>query len=262
MLIPLMLLYFVFQDKRKILDFFYLFRGIPHGYLKGKLRIAKYSGLRIVFPFIEDPAFDDVWLRDVYQEYIPKKDDVVVDVGAHMGFFTLKVARVVKKVIAVEPDPVNFQFLLQNVDSNKFTDKTILSKVALGRDNGSIFLDRTGYGFGRSRSTWKKTNYPCKMQTLSSLVLENNLNEVNLIKIDTEGFELDILEGAIAVLQRYKPDLIIAAYHFPQESQIISDFLKKYDYSVTFYCIPLFLFGGKETYLYAKANNASNCVAS
>lgn len=248
-----MLLYFVFQDKRRILDFFYFFRGIPHGYLKGNLRIAKYAGLRIVFPFIEDPAFDDVWLRDVYQEYIPKKDDVVIDVGAHMGFFTLKIARVVKTVIAVEPDPVNFSFLLENIDFNEFSNKIVASKVALGRENGSIFLDRTAYGFGRSRSTWKQTSYPCKMRTLASLVSEKNLKKVSLIKIDTEGFELDVLEGAVKVLQQYKPDIIIAAYHYPQESQIVSDFLRKRGYSVSSYYMPLFLFGGRETYLYAKA---------
>lgn len=219
-----MLLYFVAQNKKTVLDAFYWLRGIPHGYLIGHLRIASYAGLKITFPFIEDPAFDDVWLRDVYQEYIPKRDDVVVDVGAHMGFFTLKVANEVKMVIAVEPDPANFRFLLQNVGFNKLTDKVILRNAALGKQDGRIFLDRTAYGFGRSRSTTKETPYSSEMRTLTGLLSESNLGIVSLIKIDTEGFELDVLEGSVETLHQYKPDLIIAAYHFPQESELVSDF--------------------------------------
>ena len=249
-----MLLYFVTQNKRAILDVFYWLRGIPHGYLRGKLRVASYAGLKIVFPFIEDPAFDDVWLRDVYQAYTPQKEDVVVDVGAHMGFFALKVARKVKKVIAIEPDPDNFNFLLQNVCRNKLNDKVISQNVALGEHYGNIFLDRTAYGFGRTRSTTKKTPYLSKLRTLTGLLSESNLGKASLIKIDTEGFELDVLEGSVETLQRDKPDLIIAAYHYPNESHNVSDFLKKHHYSVFFYCMPLFLFGGKETYLYARAN--------
>ena len=98
-----MSLYNITPNKKSVLDAFYFVRGLPHGYLKGKIRIAIYDKLKIVFPFNEDPSFDDVWLRDVYYPYEPQSNHIVIDVGAHMGFFTLKIVRSVKKVVAVEP---------------------------------------------------------------------------------------------------------------------------------------------------------------
>ena len=249
-----MLLYAAVQDKDTVLNAFYKLRGAPHGYSRGQLRIAIYNGLRITFPFKEDPAFDDVWIREVYQEYIPRKEHVVIDVGAHMGFFTLKIVNAVSQIIAVEPDPVNFKFLLYNIHSNRLDDKVALINVALGEKRGKIFLDRRAYGYGRSRSTTAKTDCQSEMWTLDDLLCGRGLKKVSLVKIDTEGFELDVLKGSVNTLCEYKPDLIIAAYHFRKEYLLISDFLKKHAYLVFYYCIPLFLFGGKELYLYAKAD--------
>lgn len=252
-----MLLYVVVDDKQVVLNAFYWIRGFPHGYFKGLMRIARYQGLKITFPFNEDPAFDDVWLRDVYQQYLPKEDNVVIDVGAHMGFFSMKVAKSVKKLLAVEPDPVNFKFLLYNIQSNKLDEKVAPIKIALGEKHGKIFLDRNAYGYGRSKSTKTKTDYQSDMWTLDELMTKKGINNVSLIKIDTEGFELDVLKGSVKTLHSFKPDLIIAAYHFPTEYLLISKFLRKHGYSVFYYYMPFFLSGGKEIYLYSKAANGS-----
>lgn len=96
-LLPIMSLYRLFRNKKPVLDAFYFLRGLPHGFLRGNLRIALFEGYKIVFPFNEDPFFDDIWLRDVYYPYNPSKNDLVFDIGAHMGFFTIKIARRVKK---------------------------------------------------------------------------------------------------------------------------------------------------------------------
>lgn len=242
------------ENKRNVLNIFYIIRGFPHGIMRCGVRTAFYDGLVITFPYIEDPAFDDVWLRQVYYAYVPQRKDIVIDVGAHMGFFALKIVRSVKKIVAVEPDPANFRFLEYNVHLNNFDHEIIARNVALGEKQGTIFLDRSGYGYGRSKPTIRKTEFSSQMQTLDNIVREEKLEEVNLIKIDTEGFELDVLKGSIRTLERYKPNLIIAAYHFPKESQLISDYLKKHDYSVYSYSMPLFLSSEREIYLYAKAN--------
>jgi len=251
-LLPIMLLYNVVTNKKPILDTFYLVRGVPHGYLKGKLRIASYDNLKIVFPFDEDPSFDDVWLRDVYYPYVPQNNHVVVDIGAHMSFFSLKVARKVKNVVAVEPDPTNFKFLTFNIHLNKLQDKVVLYNLALGERDGQIYLDRSGYGFGRSKTTTEKTDCSVEMRTVDSFMEEIGLERVDLIKIDTEGSELEILKGARKTLLKYRPDLLIAAYHFNKEHLILTRYLKKYGYRVFCYRAPFFLSSDGEVYLYAK----------
>lgn len=164
-------------------------------------------------------------------------------------------AKSVERVLAVEPDAVSFRFLLYNVSSNGLCDKVLHSNIALRENCGKIFPDRNSYGYGRHKTTTAKTDYTSDMWTLDELVLRRGLGKVNLIKIDTEGFELDVLKGSVTPLRDYKPDLIIAAYHFPEEYLLLSDFLRKQAYSVSCYTIPLFLSNGAEIYLYAQAQN-------
>ena len=137
---PLMVLYSVVDNKQVVLDIFYLIRGTPHGYLTGKTRVASYGGLKMVFPFNEDPFFDDVWLRNVYQAYTPQKGHIVIDIGAHMGFFSMSLIKKTKKVIAIEPDPINFKFLSQNIASNSEFGQIEPYNLALGKKSGNYIL--------------------------------------------------------------------------------------------------------------------------
>lgn len=257
-LLPIGLIYGKAVNKNPILDAFYLIRGFPHGYLKDGLRVALYNSLEIVFPFTEDPSFDDVWLRQVYFPYKPRSEHTVIDVGAHMGFFTLRVANSVRKVVAVEPDPTSFRFLAFNVQRNDLQNKVILLKLALGEKNDGIYLDRTGYGFGRSKISLKKKGSRVPMKTLDSVVERAELEHVDLIKIDTEGSEPQILKGAIRTIREYEPDLLIAAYHSPNEFRELQVFLRSHGYHVFRYYVPFFLARGGEFYLYARARMHHN----
>jgi FkbM family methyltransferase len=252
-LVPIMPLYNLASDKKSFLNTFYLIRGFPHGYLRDRIRIASYGGLKIAFPYEEDPSFDDVWLRDVYFPYQPRGNDVVMDVGAHMGFFTLKVAREVAKVIAVEPDPANFRLLVFNVKVNGLDQKVCLENSAVGERDGSIFLDRGGYGVGRTKATSERTECEVNMKAVDSLVDESGLDRLDLIKVDTEGYELKVLKGARSTLRKFKPRVLLAAYHFYKEHVGLVDYLRKLNYVVEWYRVPLFLSGGSELYLYAHA---------
>jgi len=247
-----MVLYNAVKDKRKVLDVFYLIRGFPHGYLKGNLRIAFYDDLVITFPFREDPPFDDLYLRNVYYPYTPEDDHVVIDVGAHMGFFTLKVAKKVKRVIAFEPDPINFRFLMFNIYLNRFQDKVLAYNLALGERNSQVYLDRSKYGLGRVRIS-DQGSLAVKVRTLDTLMNEmSEIERVDLLKIDVEGYEYEVLQGASKTIQKYRPELLIAAYHYPEEYLRIAEYCRKANYEVLYYYVPLFLSCGKEVYIYAK----------
>lgn len=247
--------YALSENKRNILDAFYLIRGLPHGLMKNGNRIAFYGDLVMIFPFIEDPYFDDVWLRDVYYPYKPQSGDLVIDVGAHMGFFSLKIAKKVKRVIAVEPDPTNFLFLTLNVQINGVEKKVGLHNLALGESDCQMFLDRGRHRGGLTTTTTERTEFSVETRTLDGFVEAIGLNHVDLIKIDTEGDELHVLRGACEVLRRYGPDLLVAAYHFPDEPHLVADYLRTCGYNVWRYHVPLTLSRIKETYLYARADD-------
>jgi FkbM family methyltransferase len=250
-LLPFFLIYQVSNNKKIIFDKFYLLRGLPHGYLKGQTRVAFYDGLVILFPFIEDPTFDDVWLRGVYDYYKPKADHMVIDIGASIGSFTLKVARNVKKVISIEPDPYNLIYLKANVNCNALGEQVTIVPVALGEENTSSYL-KCDYMHGRSRLTDQKTNTIVTVKSLDNLIGELEINKVDLIKVDVEGHELEVLKGASKTLQKYSPDLVIASYHYDKEYLHLASRLKLEGYCSFLYSIPYFLNNSKDVYIYAK----------
>jgi FkbM family methyltransferase len=232
LLVPLALGYKL-AKKRKILDSFYSIRSLPHGAPLGKgLRVANYKGSRILFPSSEDPAFDDVFLRDVYSPYKPKRDDVVVDIGAHMGFFTVKIARQVKNVIAFEPDPLNFSFLTFNIKNNDLTNVAAFD-YALAGEEGFMFLKRGDY-LRESRLTMSTTEIRVKVKTLDDAMKDLGTHPT-MVKIDAEGYEMEILRGAEHTLTQYRPSVIIAAYHYKDEARGIAGLLLRMDFTVFFF---------------------------
>jgi len=246
MLTPIILAYSLTEDSR-YLDAFYSVRSVFHGFpLEQGLRMARYNGISIVFPSREDSSFDDVWLREVYFPYKPKKGDVVVDIGAHMGFFTVKVARSVKEVIAFEPDPYNFRFLLTNIKHNDLSNVRALN-CALGDRDCDIFLKR-GYGYDRTKVTEDHTKYKVEMKTLDTLVKEQGIVP-KVVKIDAEGYEMKILHGARFTLTHLRPKVIIACYHYPNELKDVVKFLSNLNYKCLVYQVPLVLQRLKETYI-------------
>ncbi len=82
-------------------------------------------------------------------------------------------------------------------------------------------------------------------------VLAELREPLDVIKIDVEGCEMQVLEGARSTITRFKPKLIIAAYHYPHKSEKIVKYLLGLGFRCFIYQVPLALQKSKETYVYA-----------
>lgn len=167
--------------------------------------------------FIVSPRYEE-W---IWKYLRPKYGDVFIDVGAHIGKYTLIIASIVGKngkVIAIEPVPYNFEALLHGIRLNRLTNvialnialwsKECLLPLYIGqyyRKNSPAGLLGLG-GSSIKRKVGKKIKVVAK--TLDNVVKELNLNCVNWIKIDVEGSEREVLEGAKGTIRKYKPRII------------------------------------------------------
>jgi len=136
----------------------------------------------------------------------PERDEVVMDVGAHIGTYTIRLARHAKLVVAVEPHPSNFEVLKINTKLNGL--KNILAlNVGLASRNHTMYLEsKSEYGWTRLRETGKN---PVEVYSLDNLLEKLGVDKVDWIKIDSEGMELDILHGASRALAAHNPRLVI-----------------------------------------------------
>jgi FkbM family methyltransferase len=141
-----------------------------------------------------------------------KPGEIVVDVGAHIGRYTLLGARHASQVVAVEPDPWNFSLLERNVRLNGFSNVTAFN-LAMSSASGTLpfYIARTGDTDISSLSgEWAKDlgvtsnteSVEVKCETLDGLV--SSLPFISWLKIDVEGHEVAVLEGGSAALAKTK----------------------------------------------------------
>jgi FkbM family methyltransferase len=156
----------------------------------------------------------EIFYFNIYEKfYRVKRGDVVIDAGAFVGMFTVKMAKIVGnkgKVIAIEPEKTNSLFLKKNVKENGLKNVIVIEK-GLWSEKGkkSLYL---GYRSSPSLVYPTKKSIEVEVDTLDNIVSELRLKDVNFIKIDVEGAEIEALKGAKRILNN-NPNLVIAAYH-------------------------------------------------
>ena len=162
--------------------------------------------------------------HDILQLFHPLKGDTVVDVGAYLGSYTLTSSNRVGKsgrVVAIEGDPSNYEMLDNNLKLNKVSNVTAINCMV-----GSKEMHITHQEFLDNYITYKEflekggTDKPQFGNTLihvnsldDLLIKEHGIREVNWMKIDVEGAELDVLKGAHNILSNSKRIKLLIEIH-------------------------------------------------
>lgn len=184
-----------------------------------------YEGLYYIVPFDAISVINEV--KRVYVK--PKKGDIVLDAGAHYGFYTLLASRLVGAkgcILAFEPHLHNYRRLVANLRLNGIKNVKTFN-LALGEFNDQAKLYTDGESGAYSTFFKRGARYQnVRMVRLDTIVTQMGLEKLDLIKIDIEGAELRILEGARETIQKFKPKLTIAGYHFPNEITKLEQWLR------------------------------------
>ena len=137
----------------------------------------------------------------------------VIDVGANIGFFTTRFCKWVGntgRVIAIEPEEANFQRLKRMVSKNNMGSKVDLLKGLVAEKDGELFLELNPDHPGDHKigaDGIKTVSYK-----LDSILEERNWPDVSFIKIDVQGAEERVLDGAEQTFERYKPNIFIEVH--------------------------------------------------
>lgn len=132
---------------------------------------------------------------------ILNEDDVVLEVGANIGYYALIEARICKKIYAVEPHPENLERLTRNIKLNQF-DNVIVKQGAFGEKDGTIPLycsDLSNWHSCKDVPNSKSNFVEVECFTIDSFSKENEIP--TFIKMDVEGYELEVLRGAKETLK-------------------------------------------------------------
>jgi len=193
--------------------------------------IVSYDGFKWV---ADHPAsLDAVMMREFMVIYTCKKladkDKIFVDVGACAGKYTVRLAKQFKKVIAIEPNPENVKVLKKNLELNNIRNVEVLP-YACGESDYVAFIENRA---AQSRLTNKLIPKAYKVQVKR---LDELVEKTDVIKIDVEGYEKQVVDGAAKLIEQQTPFLIIEHHDFlnmnyPQTFNYIHDKLSKLYYT-------------------------------
>ncbi|MDI6617557.1 MAG: FkbM family methyltransferase [Clostridiales bacterium] len=209
--------------------------------------------IKFYLPYLKDWIQNIIYItRNFYEtamlEDIRKRigqNKVFIDVGANIGNHTVYFSKVcdAKKVYSFEPQKIAFDILKRNVRINNIQHIVELFNLGVGKANDRaqmIILDNNNLGMSKV----KKTPYGnIEINSLDNLLYRKNDN-IDLIKVDVEGMELEVLEGAEKIIKKCNPLIYVEANSI-EEFDKINAYLKNFGYKA------IYRFNATTTYLFA-----------
>lgn len=198
--------------------------------LQGRLKGKKW---------IKGSGINSYWLgtyelneQKLFEKTI-KQGDVVFDIGAHVGFYTILASELIGetgKVFAFEPLPRNIFYLERHIKINKCENVKII-KTAVSDKEGIAFLsDNCDSSYSR---IIEDSGIEVKTVAIDNLVGSGKLPIPNVIKIDVEGAEFSVLKGASFTIKKYKPAIFLAIHRFTDKiHKDCCDFLMELGYEL------------------------------
>lgn len=138
--------------------------------------------------------FNDIWLRRVYcRENTIRPNDVVIDIGAQIGLFSLFAASRSARVYSFEPFPENFSMLKENIARNHLEDRVLPFRLAVWSTLGQVELYRSDLSGSHSVMVRSSASVHAETTTLERIMNDHRIGRCGLLKIDAEGSEYPIL---------------------------------------------------------------------
>ncbi len=194
---------------------------VPNNYQypKGSIREFEFNGVNLKLDIHDYVShylyfqFKDYGMEQLMN--LVEKDYFVLDIGTNYGSTILQFARKVGKngtCFGFEPDPINFKICTENLNLNSDL-KISVENIGLGDKKGTFNLvvdTESNRGGNRiSTNTSGKESHTVNVEVLDQWISNKSIERLDLIKIDVEGFELNVLKGGIETLKKFKPVLFI-----------------------------------------------------
>ncbi|MDR1850305.1 MAG: FkbM family methyltransferase [Zoogloeaceae bacterium] len=199
-----------------------------------KFYVPFYPGDSIQRFLVEERRFFEQEMLDDLQRYLPE-GSTILDIGANLGNHSLywAIHSGAKRIHSFEPLPMTYRVLQENIRLNGLEETIVAHHLGLGDKNEHVLI--AAFKFGNLGGTSfesaeqgeeRRAKTPFKFVTLDSLAL--NEEKIHFVKIDAEGFELQVLTGAHKTLLTHKPILFIEA--FRENAAFVKDFCSTMGY--------------------------------
>lgn len=175
---------------------------------------------------------------------LAKNKNVVFDIGAHIGLCLLPLSKISNKVYGFEASNINSRYLKEHIKINKITNAQVISCLVgdISKDNVNFFDVEGGSGvpsianLSEINNGVDTINTYHKQISLDDFCKDNNVMP-DVIKIDVEGAEFFVLDGASEIIQQHRPDIVISLHpkhlnNLGRDINEVFDYCEKFSYQL------------------------------
>jgi FkbM family methyltransferase len=160
------------------------------------------------------------------------KGDVVLDIGACEGSFSVHAASKGAQVVAIEPSTKMIRLINRLFELRNLSPPVLVNKL-LGSFQGEMWFceDQENAAVSKIASVAAAAGaYPVEVTTLDALVASLKVDRVDFIKCDAEGADVDILRSGEETLRRFRPKIAVTTYHAEEHYYLLTDYLSGVGY--------------------------------
>ncbi len=193
-----------------------VYEKIPFG--KGMMFIPE---ARVAKDYFFNAFYERSYVDWAFENFV-KPEHNVIDIGAHIGWYTVKLAERAKHVYAFECSPKSFNYLCANIALSEKDYEVTKYNCALSNEEGTVDYyirdPKDGGGNGISKFEYDTIHATPHIEVPSRTLDSFNLTNVNFIKIDVEGHEKQVLEGAVkTIISNNYPKIMFESWDEHQE---------------------------------------------
>ena len=207
---------YLFRKKMELFPNFEFGKFPPIGWLRNRLRtrlqqpFVDVNGLRLFLNLKDSP---DWFINGQYEPALTRllaevvrPGDVVLDIGANVGYYTLLLSQKVGptgKVYAFEPAPGNFELLCKNVETNGCTNVVAVNKAVSNEQKSiKLFLSKDNLGDHRIYDSGDSREHVIVDCIRLDDFLARSAADIRVIKIDVQGAEFQVLAGMTSLFNK------------------------------------------------------------
>jgi FkbM family methyltransferase len=171
-------------------------------------------------------ALANVWLLEDYKikKFEIHSNDVIIDIGAHIGIFTIYASQFCNngKIYSFEPVKENYDLLLNNIKLNH-SEQVKPFNLAVSNTNDVVTIYINDDKAAHSIFPSSESSIKVKSITLQNIFEENNINHCNFLKLDCEGAEYEILCNLPAKYFKEIDKIVMECHFVDKKPELIGD---------------------------------------
>ena len=173
----------------------------------------------------------EIWNQEIYYFESDKESPFIIDIGSHIGISVLYFKSIYpsSKILTFEPNPNSFEILNENIQINGLEDiKTVNKAISSKEGKSLLYIDASNNGWESNSSlipgSWneRENTKPIPIQCVTLSKYTKDITCIDMLKIDTEGTEIDILKSIRAELPKV---VNISVEYHPRKNQKVRKIL-------------------------------------